>query len=206
MYNFVEYISGKDLNADKKLIKSFNYNISNNTRKKIISRFKYGGGNIVNDFEGDDILFNGKINTSVDSIESFMLKDLLFRGGKNQQNSSIMIKTKEASKITFEAKNNLDKYTNLGIDISNTLDSTSLYITFYDENNSPVDSLERKLFNTKINLNNYKFNYLTKRRFKKLKDINFNTYIINVSKINFSSFDLSFSKKGEFYIDNIILY
>ncbi|MEC7877403.1 MAG: hypothetical protein VX499_00415, partial [Bacteroidota bacterium] len=199
-------ISGKDLNADKKLIKSFNYNISNNTRKKIISRFKYGGGNIVNDFEGDDILFNGKINTSVDSIESFMLKDLLFRGGKNQQNSSIMIKTKEASKITFEAKNNLDKYTNLGIDISNTLDSTSLYITFYDENNSPVDSLERKLFNTKINLNNYKFNYLTKRRFKKLKDINFNTYIINVSKINFSSFDLSFSKKGEFYIDNIILY
>ena len=28
-----------------------------------------------------------------------MLKDLLFRGGKNQQNSSIMIKTKEASKI-----------------------------------------------------------------------------------------------------------
>lgn len=206
LYNFVEYISGKDLNADKKLIKSFNYNISNNRRKKIISRFKYGGGNIVNDFEGDDILFNGKINTSVDSIESFMLKDLLFRGGKNQQNSSIMIKTKEASKITFEAKNNLDKYTNLGIDISNTLDSTSLYITFYDENNSPVDSLERKLFNTKINLNNYKFNYLTKRRFKKLKDINFNTYIINVSKINFSSFDLSFSKKGEFYIDNIILY
>ena len=117
-----------------------------------------------------------------------------------------MIKTKEASKITFEAKNNLDKYTNLGIDISNTLDSTSLYITFYDENNSPVDSLERKLFNTKINLNNYKFNYLTKRRFKKLKDINFNTYIINVSEINFSSFDLSFSRKGEFYIDNIILY
>ena len=202
----MEYISGKDLNADKKLIKSFNYNISNNTRKKIISRFKYGGGNIVNDFEGDDILFNGKINTSVDSIESFMLKDLLFRGGKNQQNSSIMIKTKEASKITFEAKNNLDKYTNLGIDISNTLDSTSLYITFYDENNSPVDSVERKLFNTKINLNNYKFNYLTKRRFKKLKDINFNTYIINVSEINFSSFDLSFSRKGEFYIDNIILY
>ena len=202
----MEYISGKDLNADKKLIKSFNYNISNNTRKKIISRFKYGGGNIVNDFEGDDILFNGKINTSVDSIESFMLKDLLFRGGKNQQNSSIMIKTKEVSKIKFEAKNNLDKYTNLGIDISNTLDSTSLYITFYDENNSPVDSVERKLFNTKINLNNYKFNYLTKRRFKKLKDINFNTYIINVSKINFSSFDLSFSKKGEFYIDNIILY
>ena len=202
----MEYISGKDLNADKKLIKSFNYNISNNTRKKIISRFKYGGGNIVNDFEGDDILFNGKINTSVDSIESFMLKDLLFRGGKNQQNSSIMIKTKEVSKIKFEAKNNLDKYTNLGIDISNTLDSTSLYITFYDENNSPVDSVERKLFNTKINLNNYKFNYLTKRRFKKLKDINFNTYIINVSEINFSSFDLSFSRKGEFYIDNIILY
>ena len=62
------------------------------------------------------------------------------------------------------------------------------------------------LFNTSIELKNYKFDYLTKNRFKKINDINFKTYSIDINDNDISSFSFQFNDSAEFYLDNIVLY
>ena len=60
-----------------------------------------------------------------------------------------------------------------------------------------------KLINNKISLENYKFNYLTKKRFNKINDIMLTTYEIKKSNRNINSISISFKKPGNYYLDNI---
>ena len=55
LINFVNYVSGKDLNAIKKLNKSVEYKISTNDELKILSQYQKISKNIKNDFEGNDL-------------------------------------------------------------------------------------------------------------------------------------------------------
>ena len=50
LINFVNYVSGKDLNAIKKLNKSVEYKISTNDELKILSQYQKVSKNIKNDF------------------------------------------------------------------------------------------------------------------------------------------------------------
>ena len=89
----------------------------------------------------------------------------------------------------------------LSFDISNERDSAALEIKFL-KNDTTIHSEKIDLFNTKIDLDNYKLNYLTEERFKKRNDINFSTYYVNINSKEINGIELIFSE-GEYYIDNV---
>ncbi len=59
------------------------------------------------------------------------------------------------------------------------------------------------LINNKIDMENYKFNFLTLERFKKINDITLSTYKVDANQRDFNSISLVFNKPGTYYIDNI---
>tara|TARA_A100001011_G_C14285821_1_gene833665 strand:- start:304 stop:2091 length:1788 start_codon:yes stop_codon:yes gene_type:complete len=201
LINFVNYVSGKDLNAIKKLNKSVEYKISTNDELKILSQYQKISKNIKNDFEGNDLGNNENTIVFFENIEKPKLEKLEFRGGKSQQNSALKIKSKKNSRITFKLKNDsfLD---NLTLDVYNEIDSSYLNINFLIDNQI-VDSTKLKLINNKISLKNYKFNYLTRKKFKKINDIMLTTYKVKKSSRNINSISISFKKTGNYYFDNI---
>ena len=83
--------------------------------------------------------------------------------------------------------------------ITSGVESALLYPAQYEI----VDSTELKLINNKISLENYKFNYLTKKRFNKINDIMLTTYEVKKSNRNINSISISFRKPGNYYLDNI---
>ena len=91
---------------------------------------------------------------------------------------------------------------NLTLDVYNEIDSSYLNIKFLIDNEI-IDSTELKLINNKISLENYKFNYLTKKRFNKINDIMLTTYEVKKSNRNINSISISFKKTGNYYLDNI---
>ena len=201
LINFVNYVSGKDLNAINKLNKSVEYKISTDDELKILSQYQKASKNIKNDFEGNDIGNNENTTVFFENIDRPKLEKLEFRGGKSQQNKALKIKSKKNSRITFKLKN--DSYLdNLSLDVYNEIDSSYLNIKFLIDNEI-VDSTELKLINNKISLENYKFNYLTKKRFNKINDIMLTTYEIKKSNRNINSISISFKKPGNYYLDNI---
>ena len=201
LINFVNYVSGKDLNAIKKLNKSVEYKISTNDELKILSQYQKVSKNIKNDFEGNDLGNNENTIVFFENIDKPKLEKLEFRGGKSQQNTALKIKSKKNSRITFKLKNEsfLD---NLTLDVYNEIDSSYLNINFLIDNQI-VDSTKLKLINNKISLKNYKFNYLTRKKFKKINDIMLTTYEVKKSSRNINSISISFKKKGNYYFDNI---
>ncbi len=201
LINFVNYVSGKDLNAINKLNKSVEYKISTDDELKILSQYQKASKNIKNNFEGNDIGNNENTTVFFENIDRPKLEKLEFRGGKSQQNKALKIKSKKNSRITFKLKN--DSYLdNLTLDIYNEIDSSYLNIKFLIDNEI-VDSTELKLINNKISLENYKFNYLTKKRFNKMNDIMLTTYEIKKSNRNINSISISFKKPANYYLDNI---
>ncbi len=205
LFNFSEFISKRDMRCRDALINSFDYKISDNESKKIISRYSYSSEFILNNFESDDILLNKEIKISVDSSGKYSLENLVFRGGKSQQNSAFKIESNGRSNIEFILNNKINKFSNLGFDISNTLDSTNFNIILNNKGKK-TDTVNLNLFNTNIELKNYKFDYLTKKRFKKINDINFKTYSIDINDNDISSFSFQFNDSSKFYLDNIVLY
>ena len=173
--------------------------------KKIISRYSYSSEFILNDFESDDILLNKEMKISIDTSGKYSLENLIFRGGKSQQNSAFKIESNGRSNIELIFNNKINKFSNLGFDISNTLDSTNFKIILYNKARI-TDTINLNLFNTSIELKNYKFDYLTKKRFKKINDINFKTYSIDINENDISSFSFQFNDSAKFYLDNIVLY
>ena len=201
LINFVNYVSGKDLNAINKLNKSVEYKISTDDKLKILSQYQKASKNIKNNFEGNDIGNNENTTVFFENIDRPKLQKLEFRGGKSQQNKALKIKSKKNSRITFKLKN--DSYLdNLSLDVYNEIDSSYLNIKFLIDNEI-VDSTELKLINNKISLENYKFNYLTKKRFNKINDIMLTTYEVKKSNRNINSISISFKKPGNYYLDNI---
>ena len=91
---------------------------------------------------------------------------------------------------------------NLTLDVYNEIDSSYLNINFLIDNQI-VDSTKLKLINNKISLKNYKFNYLTRKKFKKINDIMLTTYKVKKSSRNINSISISFKKTGNYYFDNI---
>ena len=77
----------------------------------------------------------------------------------------------------------------------------SLKIKFLNDDTT-IQSEKIDLFNTKIDLDNYKLNYLTEERFKKRNDINFSTYNVKINNKEINSIELIFSE-GKYYIDNV---
>ena len=201
LINFVNYVSGKDLNAIKKLNKSVEYKISTNDELKILSQYQKISKNIKNDFEGNDLGNNENTIVFFENIEKPKLEKLEFRGGKSQHNTALKIKSKKNSRIIFKLKKNsfLD---NLSLDVYNEIDSSYLNINFLIDNQI-VDSTKLKLINNKISLKNYKFNYLTRKKFKKINDIMLTTYEVKKSSRNINSISISFKKTGNYYFDNI---
>ena len=201
LINFVNYVSGKDLNAIKKLNKSVEYKISTNDDLKILSQYQKVSKNVKNDFEGNDLGNNENTFVFFENIDQPKLEKLEFRGGKSQQNTALKIKSKKNSRITFKLKNEsfLD---NLTLDVYNEIDSSYLNINFLIDNKI-VDSTKLKLINNKISLKNYKFNYLTRKKFKKINDIMLTTYEVKKSSRNINSISISFKKMGNYYFDNI---
>ena len=201
LINFVNYVSGKDLNAIKKLNKSVEYKISTNDDLKILSQYQKVSKNVKNDFEGNDLGNNENTFVFFENIDQPKLEKLEFRGGKSQQNTALKIKSKKNSRITFKLKNEsfLD---NLTLDVYNEIDSSYLNINFLIDNQI-VDSTKLKLINNKISLKNYKFNYLTRKKFKKINDIMLTTYEVKKSSRNINSISISFKKMGNYYFDNI---
>ena len=201
LINFVNYVSGKDLNAIKKLNKSVEYKISTNDELKILSQYQKVSKNVKNDFEGNDLGNNENTIVFFENIDKPKLEKLEFRGGKSQQNTALKIKSKKNSRITFKLKNDsfLD---NLTLDVYNEIDSSYLNINFLIDNQI-VDSTKLKLINNKISLRNYKFNHLTRKKFKKINDIMLTTYEVKKSSRNINSISISFKKMGNYYFDNI---
>ena len=177
------------------------YKISTNNELKILSQYQKISKNIKNDFEGNDIGNNENTTVFFENIDRPKLEKLEFRGGKSQQNKALKIKSKKNSRITFKLKD--DSYLdNLSLDVYNEIDSSYLNIKFIIDNEI-VDSTELKLINNKISLENYKFNYLTKKRFNKINDIMLTTYEVKKSNRNINSISISFKKPGNYYLDNI---
>ena len=95
LINFVNYVSGKDLNAIKKLNKSVEYKTSINDELKILSQYQKVSKNIKNDFEGNDLGNNENTIVFFENIDKPKLEKLEFRGGKSQQNKALKIKSKK---------------------------------------------------------------------------------------------------------------
>ena len=111
------------------------------------------------------------------------------------------INISDSSIFKIEILEELSANNFLSFDISNERDSASLEIKFL-KNDTTIHSEKIDLFNTKIDLDNYKLNYLTEERFKKRNDINFSTYYVNINSKEINGIGLIFSQ-GEYYIDNI---
>ena len=135
-------------------------------------------------------------------MNEIKLEKLKFRGGKDQQNSALKLELSDSSSFKINI-DDIKENKSFAIDLSNENDASNLTIKFYNEKNEYLSSSKVELFNTKIDLNNFKFNFLTEERFKKRNDINFSTLNINLEE-NTKIIELKFSE-GKYYIDNIIL-
>ncbi len=204
LYNFINFIVNEDKSSFEKLIKSINYPIKNRKSKKIISRFKKGGSRILHDFEVDEILESKESLIDFSNTKKIKLEPINFRGGKEQQNNSLYINSSDSTSMTIDILNNEKQYKNLIFDISNENDSSSIYVNFLDDEKNNIFREDINVFNTKIDLDNFKFEYLTKERFKKVNDINFSTYYVQLPNKKFKFIEFKISK-GEYYIDNISL-
>ena len=206
VYNFLEYTLKGNPKSLEILKKSENYTLQDNISKKIISRSKVGGSKVLFDFEGDELSFNKNAKLEFSDISKIKLDQLKFRGGKNQQNSAIKINVSDSSEFIIDILDdtNVYYYNFLSFDVSNEQDTAKLEISFIDKNSKVIGSKKLKLFNTKIDLNNLKLNYLTEERFKKRNDINFSTYYIDLENKDFKSILFKFNK-GNYYLDNFSL-
>ncbi|MDG2341914.1 MAG: hypothetical protein P8L24_02460 [Cytophagales bacterium] len=204
VYSFLEYTINGNTNSLVLLKKSENYTTEENISKKIISRSKIGGSSVLFDFEGDELSYNKKAKLKFSDISEIKLEQLKFRGGKNQQNSALKINVSDSSEFIIDILEDTQGYNFLSFDVSNDQDTAKLEISFIDKNSNVIGSKTLKLFNTSIDLNNLKFNYLTEERFKKRNDINFSTYYVDLENKDFKSILLKFNK-GKYYLDNFSL-
>ncbi len=103
------------------------------------------------------------------NLSEIKLEPLKFRGGKNQQNSALKINVSDSSEFIIDILDDTKVYyyNIFSFDVSNDQDTAKLEISFIDKNSNVIGSKTLKLFNTSIDLNNLKFNYLTEERFKK---------------------------------------
>lgn len=204
MLNFIHGVFDDNKISIQKLKKSFLYNISDDKKLKILSKYQDGNTENIIDFEQDDIFSNKISKISVDNIIEISSEDLNFRGGKKQQNKVLKIKTDTLSLLKVKILSNNDrKFQNLYLDISNQETSSLMTIKYYDKKNEIIGQNKIKLINSKIDLLNYKFNFLTINRFKKINDINLYTISVKVPDLEIDNFEISFSKQGTYYLDNI---
>ena len=202
LFNFVEYITGNSDSAEKYLTTSNEYKVSEEESLKVLSQYQFGGRNIINDFEGDDLALSEKSKIEFIDMDFSKLENLKFRGGRIQENSALKIKSKTDSELIIKTK---DKSTekDIYIDIYNELDSATIEISFFNDKEEKIDSTLIMLINNKIDMENYKFNFLTLERFKKINDITLSTYKVDTNQRDFNSISLVFNKPGTYYIDNI---
>ena len=206
VYNFLAYTLNGNPNSLEILKKSENYTTEENVSKKIISRSKIGGSSVLLDFEEDELSYSKNSKLKFSDISEIKLEPLKFRGGKNQQNSAIKINVSDSSEFIIDILDDIKVYyyNFLSFDVSNDQDTAKLEINFIDKNSNVIGSETLKLFNTNIDLNNLKFNYLTEERFKKRNDINFSTYYVDLENKEFKSIVFKFNK-GKYYLDNFSL-
>ena len=202
LFNFVEYITGNSDSAEKYLTTSNEYKVSEEESLKVLSQYRFGGRNIINDFEGDDLALSEKSKIEFIDMDFSKLENLKFRGGRIQENSALKIKSKTDSELIIKTKEkSIEK--DIYIDIYNELDSATIEISFFNDKEEKIDSTLVMLINNKIDMENYKFNFLTLERFKKINDITLSTYKVNTNQRDFNSISLVFNKPGTYYIDNI---
>ena len=202
LFNFVEYITGNSDSAEKYLTTSNEYKVSEEKSLKVLSRYQLGGRNIINDFEGDDLALSEKSKIEFIDMDFSKLENLKFRGGRIQENSALKIKSKTDSELIIKTKEkSIEK--DIYIDIYNELDSATIEISFFNDKEEKIDSTLIMLINNKIDMENYKFNFLTLERFKKINDITLSTYKVDTNQRDFNSISLVFNKPGTYYIDNI---
>jgi len=199
--NFLNYTFNVDNDALYNLKKSINYQIEEDLSKKIISRSNIGGSKVLLDFEGDELSKSDRAELIIENTSKFKLEPLKFRGGKSQENSAMKINISDSSIFKIKILEEINGFNILSFDISNERDSASLEINFL-KNDTTSYSEKIDLFNTKIDLDNYKLNYLTEERFKKRNDINFSTYHVNINNKEINGIELIFSE-GKYYIDNV---
>ena len=202
LVNFIQYTFNKNKTSLKTLKKSINYPINDSQFYKVISSSAIGDSKILFDFEEDDMLNGDGANLEINNLNEIKLEKLKFRGGKDQQNSALKLELSDSSSFKINI-DDIKENKSFAIDLSNENDASNLTIKFYNEKNEYLSSSKVELFNTKIDLNNFKFNFLTEERFKKRNDINFSTLNINLEE-NTKIIELKFSE-GKYYIDNIIL-
>ena len=202
LFNFVEYITGNSVSPDKYLTSSNEYKVSEGKSLKVLSQYQFGGRNIINDFEGDDLALGKKSKIEFIDMDFSKLENLKFRGGRIQENSALKIKSKTDSKLIIRTKEK-SIVNDIYIDIYNELDSATIEISFINDMDKKIDSTHILLDNNKVDMENYKFNFLTLERFKKINDITLSTYKIDAKEKYFNTIYLVFKKPGTYYIDNI---
>ena len=202
LFNFVEYITGNSVSPDKYLTSSNEYKVSEGKSLKVLSQYQFGGRNIINDFEGDDLALGEKSKIEFIDMDFSKLENLKFRGGRIQENSALKIKSKTDSKLIIRTKEK-SIVNDIYIDIYNELDSATIEISFINDMDKKIDSAHILLDNNKVDMENYKFNFLTLERFKKINDITLSTYKIDAKEKYFNTIYLVFKKPGTYYIDNI---
>lgn len=202
LFNFVEYITANSDSAEKNLTTSNEYKVSEEKSLKVLSQYQFGGRNIINDFEGDDLALSEKSKIEFKDMDFSKLENLKFRGGRIQENSALKIKSKIDSELIIKTKEkSVEK--DIYIDIYNELDSATIEISFFNDKEEKIDSTLVMLINNKIDMENYKFNFLTLERFKKINDITLSTYKVDANQRDFNSISIVFNKPGTYYIDNI---
>tara|TARA_Y100000768_G_scaffold388877_1_gene388171 strand:+ start:4172 stop:6136 length:1965 start_codon:yes stop_codon:yes gene_type:complete len=202
LFNFVEYITGNSVSPDKYLTSSNEYKVSEGKSLKVLSQYQFGGRNIINDFEGDDLALGEKSKIEFIDMDFSKLENLKFRGGRIQENSALKIKSKTDSELIIRTKEKSIE-NDIYIDIYNELDSATIEISFINDMDKKIDSSQIILVNNKVDMENYKFNFLTLERFKKINDITLSTYKIDAIQQDFNTISLVFKKPGTYYIDNI---
>jgi len=201
LIDFLNYTLEGDEDALYNLKKSIKYPIEEDLYKKIISRSNIGGSKVLLDFEGDELSKGYNSKLIIENTSKFQLEPLKFRGGKSQDNSAMKINISDSSIFKIKIVEEINASNFLSFDISNEKDSASLEIKFL-KNDTTIYTEKIDLFNTKIDLDNYKLNYLTEERFKKRNDLNFSTYYVNINSKEINGIELIFSE-GEYYIDNV---
>ena len=202
LFNFVEYITGNSVSPDKYLTSTNEYKVSEGKSLKVLSQYQFGGRNIINDFEGDDLALGEKSKIEFIDMDFSKLENLKFRGGRIQENSALKIKSKTDSELIIRTKEK-SIVNDIYIDIYNELDSATIEISFINDMDKKIDSTHILLDNNKVDMENYKFNFLTLERFKKINDITLSTYKIDAKQKYFNTISLVFKKPGTYYIDNI---
>jgi hypothetical protein len=202
LFNFVEYITGNSVSPDKYLTSTNEYKVSEGKSLKVLSQYQFGGRNIINDFEGDDLALGEKSKIEFIDMDFSKLQNLKFRGGRIQENSALKIKSKTDSELIIRTKEK-SIVNDIYIDIYNELDSATIEISFINDMDKKIDSTHILLDNNKVDMENYKFNFLTLERFKKINDITLSTYKIDAKQKYFNTISLVFKKPGTYYIDNI---